>query len=169
MTGIRRAAPAELREVIPLALLLWPGHPASELAEEFAKLLSADDAAIFLAFQEDMPIGFAQCQLRHDYVEGTTSSPVGYLEGIYVAEGCRHQGVARTLLAACESWAHSQGCREFASDCELDNTQGLLFHRSVGFREANRIICFSRKLGDSHGLEGTKDPSAAGQGGIGSG
>ena len=36
-----------------------------------------------------MPIGFAQCTLRNDYVEGSSSSPVGYLEGIYVKDEYR--------------------------------------------------------------------------------
>ena len=79
-------------------------------------------------------------------MEGTDSSPVGYLEGIYVEEDCRKQGIARALLAACENWAKTKGCTEFASDCELDNTQSLRFHLNVGFIEANRIICFTKKL-----------------------
>ena len=100
----------------------------------------------FLAYVEDVPIGFAQCQLRHDYVEGTDSSTVGYLEGIYVADGYRKQGIARELLFACETWAKSKSCTEFASDCELENVQSLQFHLNVGFEEANRIICFTKKL-----------------------
>ncbi len=72
--------------------------------------------------------------------------PVGYLEGIYVLPGFRGRGVAKMLLNACEEWARDKGCREFASDCELDNTDSLAFHLAVGFREANRIICFARKL-----------------------
>ena len=91
-------------------------------------------------------MGFAQCQLRHDYVEGTDSSPVGYLEGIYVIPSCRHRGIAGVLLAACERWAVKMGCTEFASDCELDNLESLAFHKSAGFTEANRIICFTKKL-----------------------
>ena len=34
-------------------------------------------------------VGFAQCGLRRDYVEGTDSSPVGYLEGIFIKEEYR--------------------------------------------------------------------------------
>ena len=52
----------------------------------------------------------------------------------------------KELLSACESWAKSKGCTEFASDCELANTQSLQFHLNVGFEEANRIICFTKKL-----------------------
>jgi len=33
------------------------------------------DAVFFLCFDKDILVGFAQRQLRHDYVEGTESSP----------------------------------------------------------------------------------------------
>ena len=42
--------------------------------------------------------------------------------------------------------AIEKGCREFASDCELDNEVSLKFHLKVGFAEANRIICFTKQL-----------------------
>ena len=69
----------------------------------------------------NIPVGFAECQLRYDYVEGTDSSPVGYLEGIFVKEEFRHRGFAKEILAECEKWTKEKGCTEFASDCELDN------------------------------------------------
>ena len=109
-------------------------------------LTALPDAAFFLAMQDDAAVGFAQCQLRRDYVEGTSTTPVGYLEGIFVEEPFRRRGIARELLSACENWARTAGCREFASDCELGNRESLAFHRSVGFSEANRIICFTKKL-----------------------
>ncbi len=145
---IQKATVTDVSAVTNLALRLWPQHEFSELSEEFSEAISKPDAAVFLAFQSNQPIGFAQCQLRRDYVEGTDSSPVGYLEGIYVAEGFRRSGIARKLLSACESWAKEKGCTEFASDCELGNTQSLQFHLSVGFQEANRIICFTKELED---------------------
>lgn len=143
---IQRAKPCDSEELAALAVRLWPGHPAAELAAEFGKMLRRTDAALFLALEGEEAVGFAQCQLRHDYVEGTETSPVGYLEGIYVAEGFRRRGAARALLSACEDWAKEKGCREFASDCELDNTKSLAFHLHAGFEEANRIICFAKKL-----------------------
>ena len=84
--------------------------------------------------------------LRHDYVEGTESRPVGYLEGIYVREEYRNRGYAGELLAECEKWAKQKGCSEFASDCELNNDASLQFHMRVGFTEANRIICFTKRI-----------------------
>lgn len=143
---IRKAEIKGLPILAELACQLWPDHTVEEMRTEFAEILAKPDAAYFLAYAEETAIGFAQCQLRYDYVEGTDSSPVGYLEGIYVAEGYRKHGIARELLSACESWAKEKGCTEFASDCELDNVQSLQFHQNVGFEEANRIICFTKKL-----------------------
>ena len=142
---IVKAEVKDASEVARLSLLLWPEHDIEEMALEFRELIQMDDAAVFLA-REGEAVGFAQCQLRRDYVEGTQSSPVGYLEGIFVARPCRNRGYARALLAACQDWARARGCTEFASDCELTNSESLAFHLRMGFLEANRIICFTKRL-----------------------
>lgn len=146
MFTIKQAESSDCAALALLAQQLWLHHTAEELETEFAPLLQSTNVVVFLAFEGSSPIGFAQCQLRHDYVEGTSSSPVGYLEGIFVLPAYQKQGIARALLAACEDWARTRGCSEFASDCELSNTDSLLFHLNVGFEEANRIICFTKKL-----------------------
>ena len=143
--NIRKAVPPDAAILGDLAARMWEHDPA-ELAAEFAVLTAAAEAACFLAFDGSTPIGFAQCQLRHDYVEGCATSPVGFLEGIYVAEGHRLTGTGRALLSACEEWARSVGCTEFASDCELDNTVSLAWHMRNGFREMGRTIWFAKKL-----------------------
>jgi aminoglycoside 6'-N-acetyltransferase I len=140
---------ANLKDATILAQLaqeLWPHHALPDLIKETQDFLAQPETAYFLAFQDSTPIGFAQCQLRHDYVEGTTTSPVGYLEGIYVQEEHRKKQVATHLLQACQNWAKEKNCREFASDCELDNEDSLRFHLAAGFIEANRIICFTKSL-----------------------
>lgn len=134
------------REALPLltklALELWPAHTAAELTKELSPLLESEEAAFFIAANGSGPVGFAQCQLRRDYVEGAQNSPVGYLEGIYIRPPYRGQGWARALLRECEGWAASKGCREFASDCELDNLASQAFHLHAGFAEAGRVVCF---------------------------
>ena len=142
---IQKASRQDLSVLAQLACRLWPSHSLEEMQADLTEIMEKE-AAFFLAFAEETAVGFAQCQLRHDYVEGTEHSPVGYLEGIYVADGYRKQGIARALLTACEEWAKTQGCDEFASDCELTNTESLNFHLNVGFQEANRIICFTKRL-----------------------
>lgn len=137
---------SDIDALVDLALELWPDHSREEMGSEMAPLLVATEAAVFGWQEEGHWEAFAQCQLRHDYVEGCETSPVGYLEGIYVREPLRGRGVARALLAACQAWAKARGCAEFASDCELSNEDSLRFHLAAGFQEAGRIICFTKRL-----------------------
>ena len=143
---IKRAETEDAGALAALAIQMWTDHDPDALTEEFRELINNEDAACFLKYVGGRPVAFAQCQLRHDYVEGTDSSPVGYLEGVFVAEGYRRKGYAAALLAECERWAKKKGCSEFASDCELDNADSLRFHMALGFTEANRIICFKKEL-----------------------
>ena len=126
---IIRAGMQEAGRAAALAQLLWPGHAQAELEQELAGYLQGPEGAVFLAREDGADVGFAQCGLRRDYVEGTHTSPVGYLEGVFVQEEYRGRGVA-----------------EFASDCGLDNAASAVFHLRAGFAEAGRIICFTKRL-----------------------
>ena len=121
MKSVRKADISDLNAIVSLAKALWPEQTTKDLNDELSALLDKSDACIMIAFKEKAPIGFAQCQLRYNYVEGTHSSPVGYLEGIYIKPSERNNGYARQLLSECESWAKQKGCTEFASDCESQN------------------------------------------------
>ena len=143
---IRRAGAQDARLAAKLAVKMWTSHTLAEMTQEFEALIANPECAVFLAIEEGEAVGFAQCQLRRDYVEGTETSPVGYLEGIFVEDAYRRRGLSKALLSACEGWAKEMGCSEFASDCELENEESLAFHLALGFEEANRIICFAKKL-----------------------
>lgn len=143
---IKKAASEDAMTLAELAVQMWDSHTLQELETDFLKIVNSDDAVCFIRFAGNEPVGFAQCGLRNDYVEGTKTSPVGYLEGIFVQKEFRHRGYAKELLKECEKWARSKHCSEFASDCELSNISSLKFHMSMGFDEANRIICFRKDI-----------------------
>lgn len=113
---------------------------------EFTEIINNKNAVCYITYSENTPVGFSQCQLRNDYVEGTETSPVGYLEGVFVLSEYRHKGFAKELLQACQTWTKAKGCSEFASDCELDNKESYGFHMAMGFTEANRVICFRKDI-----------------------
>ena len=140
---------ATLRDATGLSELvqvIWPEHTLQALATIIADYISQEDSAVFTETADGRYVGVALCCLRHDYVEGCETSPVGYLEGVSVHEAYRHQGIAKRLVTECEQWARNKGCSEFASDCELTNVASLAFHLSVGFQEENRIICFRKAI-----------------------
>ena len=143
---IKKAGNNDLEALAKLAILMWQNHSITELINEFSEIIENGKSVFFLKYEYDVPVGFAQCQLRNDYVEGTKTSPVGYLEGIFVKEQCRHKGYAKELLVECEAWAKENGCSEFASDCEIHTVDSFHFHQAMNFIEANRIICFTKAL-----------------------
>ena len=130
------------KEWIELCIALWPDATANELPERCA----AYKQSCFLYYIENKAVAFVNLSLRHDYVEGTGSSPVGYIEGIYVKPDYRKHGIARELVTHAKEWAFSQGCNEIASDAEFHNEDSQLFHEKIGFVEANRVVCYSMNL-----------------------
>jgi aminoglycoside 6'-N-acetyltransferase I len=95
---------------------------------------------------EGKTAGFVEAALRMDYVNGCVSSPVVFLEGIYVEPWARRQGAARSLVEAVETWGRTQGCSEFASDALLENSDSHSMHRGLGFEETERVVYFRKSL-----------------------
>lgn len=143
---IRKAELADLEEVAVMARLLFPKHSLPALTEELSEYILSPQKAIFVFESFGKMVGFAQCSLRYDYVEGTLSSPVGYLEGIFVLPAYRLRKIATELVLTCEIWSRKHGCLEFASDIEIQNDSSQKFHIKLGFKEVNRIINFSKKI-----------------------
>lgn len=143
---IKIAKKDDIKDLTAMALKIFHGSIENELIDEFSELINNDNACIYIAQDNNKIIGFVQCQLRFDYVEGTKTSPVGYIEGIFVENEYRKRGIARELIDMCEIWCKNKGCFEIASDCELLNTQSINFHLKLGFEEANRIVCFKKDL-----------------------
>jgi len=135
---IRKATLEDVPQLVSLAIQMWKSHTVEDLTKIFCEHIRKGKNFIFLAISEEHIVGFAQCGLRFDYVEGSISSLEEY----------KKRGYAKELLGECQNWAKDQGCLEFASDCELDNEDSLKFHLKMGFAEANRIICFTKRLTD---------------------
>ena len=136
----------DYEKIARLACELWPHHTFDEMCDEIKKIIASENDMIFTLYCYKEMVGFAHCSIRNDYVEGTGSSPVGYLEAVFVKEEWRNLGFATELVICCQNWAKEKGCKEFASDCELDNTNSFNFHMAMGFEEANRVICFRKEL-----------------------
>jgi len=97
-------------------------------------------------FLDNDLVAFISLSKRNEYVNGTESSPVGYIEGIYVDLGYRNRRIGQDLVEFAKKWSKDNGCAELASDCLLENTNSYLFHTSVGFEETERVIYFRMKL-----------------------
>lgn len=89
--------------------------------------------------------GFIELSVRKR-VDGSMEPRVGYVEGWYVDEDLRGQGLGRELMAKAEEWAREKGLRELASDAEIENEGSIEAHRQLGFSETFRLVHFLKKL-----------------------
>lgn len=124
---------------------LW-GEDAEDRDEALAMLEAPDIYCVFLAREDDRTIAFAEAAIRTDYVNGCDTSPVLFLEGIYVDPEYRKRGVARSLVNACAKWGRDHGLLEFASDAAIDNEASHAMHQALGFEETERVVYFKRSL-----------------------
>ncbi len=141
---VRNLKVEDLPKYFLLRTALWPDS-AEDFDLEVGQIRSSPDQEVFVAETDDGLIGFAEVSLR-TYAEGCNSSPVGYLEGWYVAPEYRQSGVGRKLVEAAENWARAKGCLEMASDTELHNTLSQQAHSRLGYTEVERIVCFRKNL-----------------------
>nr|WP_298397511.1 aminoglycoside 6'-N-acetyltransferase [Sphingobium sp.] len=128
---------------------LWPDPSIDAHREEISTMFQdgGDDSVAFIAVDaKGAAIGFAKVALRHDYVNGCDTSPVAFLEGIYVEPSARLSGAARALADAAMAWGKALGCTEMASDADLANSASHDFHAAIGFVETERVIYFRKMI-----------------------
>jgi GNAT superfamily N-acetyltransferase len=89
--------------------------------------------------------GFVSVALR-PWAEGCAGQPVPFVEGWYVAEDLRRQGVGRALIEAAEAWAREAGFDELGSNVRVDNAGSLRAHERLGFVATERLQFFRKAL-----------------------
>lgn len=144
---VRLAVQTDTPAWLEMRLRLWPNHTRQEMLDEMTPML-ADEAStpVFIAFSKNgNAIGFLEGGLRK-YADGCSTSPVGYIEGWYVDEPWRKQGVGAALVANFEQWCLKKGLREIGSDTWLDNQASIEAHQKLGYTVSERLVHFVKKL-----------------------
>lgn len=154
MIVVRQVTSDDLTQWVALRLLLWPDQGVAGLSRDAAAYFASTNTGpgvmpevVFVAHDENSAalLGFAEIS-RRLYAEGCSTSPVGFLEGWFVVEGRRQEGIGGALVAAAERWARAAGCSELASDALADNALSATAHQALGFEEVEVIRCFRKSI-----------------------
>jgi aminoglycoside 6'-N-acetyltransferase I len=152
MHQVRRACHRDRFQLAQMRAMLWPdGSSEDHLAEVDAELASGMNGtlpmAIFVAQGDDGNLlGFVEVGLRSHADGCAPAHPVGFIEGWFVREEYRKQGIGRDLMLAAEEWTRTQRCREIASDALIDSRPSLDAHQALGFEIVDRCVHFRKSL-----------------------
>lgn len=131
---------------------LWPNSSAEEHDREVTALLSGTAAltmplAILVATtNEGLVVGFLEVDLRSHADGCNPAQPAGYIEGWFVAEDYRQQGIGKKLIEAAEEWARSHGCVEMGSDALIENVISQRAHEALGYEVVDRCVNYRKTL-----------------------
>jgi aminoglycoside 6'-N-acetyltransferase I len=153
---VRQAADSDRDELVAMRMLLWPESSTEEQLGEVDRALATGMsgtlpgvilvAAIANRTADEQLIGFVEAGLRSHADGCDTAQPVGFVEGWFVSEAHRNQGVGRHLMGALEDWAREHGCIELASDALISEEGSLHAHSALGFEVVDRCVHFRKSL-----------------------
>jgi aminoglycoside 6'-N-acetyltransferase I len=146
--NIRKMEPSERDQWKRMRKALWPKCPESRHESEMNWILSSKGIVIGAESIPQGLIGFAEISIRTDHVDGTTTSPVPYLEGWYVDPSFRGQGIGRALIRSVEEFVLLAGFIELASDTEVNDKAAIDIHKHFGFNEVGKTVHFVKSLID---------------------
>jgi ribosomal protein S18 acetylase RimI-like enzyme len=107
-------------------------------------LLKHGGARVFLAYEEDMPLGLAICLVGFSSFRG---KPLVNIHDIAVSPAARGKGIGRRMLEAIEQDARALGCCKVTLEVRADNARAQDLYRRAGFKPSGPQTWFwTRRL-----------------------
>jgi aminoglycoside 6'-N-acetyltransferase I len=150
--NVRQAQLSDQHDLARMRELLWPDSSLEEHRREVEAVLRTGlygtlPMAILVSDEQNGAVtGFLEVSLRSHADGCDTARPVGFIEGWFVHEAFRKQGIGGALMRGAEDWARSQGCLEMGSDTWIDDERSQLSHQALGFQVVDRCVHFRKAL-----------------------
>jgi aminoglycoside 6'-N-acetyltransferase I len=149
---VRQANRSDTNQLAMMRALLWPEASIEDHRKELDSALrfrmcGTLPMTILVSQAEGATLtGFIEVGLRSHADGCNPARPVGFVEGWFVHEALRKQGIGSALMRSAEVWARNQGCLEMASDTWIDDETSLRSHQALGFEVVDRCIHFRKPL-----------------------
>ncbi|MBU8878693.1 GNAT family N-acetyltransferase [Bacillus sp. FJAT-29790] len=111
-------------------------------AKEFLKeRLINEESVVFIAFDEDNPVGFVQL---YPSFSSVSMKRIWVLNDLYVRESARKKGLGEKLLKKAIDFAEETGAKGVLLETGKENTTAQRLYDKIGFmRESNYYYFFS--------------------------
>ena len=145
--AVRPIREPDLEEWLQLRKALWDVNDEQEHRREMLDILGHPETQLVLIADSGngRAVGFLESSIR-PFAEDCETDHVGYIEGWFVEDPHRRNGIGRELVSAAEKWARERGCTEMASDVEIGNEQSLAAHEGLGYKETSRLVHLRKEL-----------------------
>ena len=138
---IRQASKNDFDQWLRMRKLLYPEYSQEQLLSEIKRIfydktiIGELDYEVFV-YEKGRNVlgGFIETSLRPNVLK-CKSSPVGYIESLYVDTDIRRNGIASELVRKSEKWIIEKKCSVFAVDTDPNEKGSIDFYLSCGFAE----------------------------------
>ncbi|MBQ3141330.1 MAG: GNAT family N-acetyltransferase [Clostridia bacterium] len=134
--AVRAACPADAEALLALNTAF---NGVSEItAQQIRRSIQSNDREqVFVAEREGTVIGFCCVQVFKSFCYAVNYAEITEL---YVADGCRSQGVGGTLLRFAEQYFRDRGIHDFQLFTGGDNTSAQAFYEKSGYSKTDEIM-----------------------------
>lgn len=148
---VRVVEPRDYKALVKMLVELWPVGTTRDHGRLVRSVLNGKPRSLLpltflVAEREGVPVGFVEVGLRSRANGCDPIRPVGFIEGWFVADGLRGEGIGRKLIVSAERWCRTQGCREVASDTWADHRLSVKAHKALGFDVEGTFVNFRKRL-----------------------
>ena len=135
-TTVRRATAADLDALAPLFdayRCFYAQAPDLPRARDYlAERMARGESVVLLAERDGAAAGFTQL---YPVFSSVRTARTWLLNDLFVAEGARRSGVARSLLDAAATFARDDGAAGLMLETTRDNAPARALYRSAGWHE----------------------------------
>lgn len=104
----------------------------------FENICNNNNSSLFIAKEDDnTAIGYAFCKIITSN-EGPHINHIALVDGLYVNEENRNQGIATKLIEECKTWAIDTGAKIIELNVMSGNVNAINLYQKIGFEEIEK-------------------------------
>jgi GNAT superfamily N-acetyltransferase len=143
-TEIVYASSSDVEQIAPLFDMyrVWYGQTSDlDAARSFLlQRLRNNESVVFLARQDDRPVGFAQL---YPLFSSVSMQPVWVLNDLFVVDDARQQGIGSQLLETAAEFARELGAIRLELATAPDNQTAQAVYEKLGWKPNTEFIHYT--------------------------
>lgn len=117
----------------PYIVNIAEGYEA-EFAPLFLNVINSDSGVIYIAEEQDIPVGFILGNITTPFLKASAIKSIGQIELCWVEKNTRKKGVARKLCSRIELWFKEAGIQYIDLHYLAGNDEAEMSWKKLGYQ-----------------------------------